>query len=118
MSLVDELVSFDYNAPGVASGWVYAQCEVCDAHTAGTEATVEDWARRHVESRHTGGRHTHWIRPHEPLVLDPGDHIARHSEAAAEIRGVWFRWHDDSNVGIPAGFYTGGRYCNDPAVTA
>ncbi|MCG7592424.1 hypothetical protein [Mycobacterium sp. PSTR-4-N] len=84
MSLVDELVSFDYAAPGVAPGWVYAQCEVCDAYTAGTEESAQQWAERHVLSRHTGGRHTHWVRPYEPLVLDqtgPG----RHSEAAAEF---------------------------------
>jgi hypothetical protein len=39
--------------------------------------------------------------------------VGKHSEEAAEARGVWFRWHDDSNVGIPEGFYQGGKCAND-----
>ena len=77
-TLVDELVSFDHNAPGVAPGWVYAQCEVCDAYTAGPEESVQRWAEAHVESRHRHGRHTNLISPHEALVLDPGDRGGRH----------------------------------------
>lgn len=103
--LVDELIEFHADAPG----HVTAQCTACDAYTTGGESNVEDWAHAHIDSAHRGGRHTAWLRKHEPLVLDqtgPG----HHSESAAEIRGVWLRWHDGSDVGSVPGFRWGGRF--------
>lgn len=76
--LVDELIEFHADAPGVARGYALAQCTACDAYTAGAESYVEDWARDHVDSRHRGGRHTAWLRAHEPLVCDTSDRGGRH----------------------------------------
>jgi hypothetical protein len=39
-----------------------------------------------------------------------GDEYGKHSEEAAELRGEWLQWHDGSEVGVPAGFYHGGKY--------
>lgn len=36
----------------------------------------------------------------------------KHSEEAAEKRGVWFRWHDGSAVGSTPGFRHGGKAAN------
>ena len=43
--------------------------------------------------------------------------VGKHSEEAAEQRGIWFRWHDGSNVGWPPGFYHGGKFAQDRPVT-
>ncbi|MEH3142501.1 MAG: hypothetical protein PGN37_20480 [Mycobacterium kyogaense] len=75
--LVDELISFDPSAPGVAPGWVYAQCEACGAYRVAPQPAATDWAEQHV-TRHRGGRHCHWAAPYVPLVADPGDYAGRH----------------------------------------
>ena len=33
----------------------------------------------------------------------------KHSEEAAEKRGVWFRWHNGNDVGSIPGFRYGGK---------
>lgn len=33
----------------------------------------------------------------------------RHSDEAAELRGVWFRWHNGADVGSVPGFRHGGK---------
>lgn len=37
------------------------------------------------------------------------ERVGEHSEEAAEKRGVWLRWHNGNEVGVPPGFYYGGK---------
>lgn len=37
------------------------------------------------------------------------DHVGKHSEEAAEKRGVWLRWHNGADVGSTPGFRHGGK---------
>lgn len=40
------------------------------------------------------------------------EHVGKHSEEAAEKRGVWLRWHNGSDVGSEPGFRYGGKAAN------
>jgi hypothetical protein len=45
----------------------------------------------------------------EVIGLDEASRHGRHSDEAAEARGVWYRWHDGSAVGSVPGFRHGGK---------
>ena len=105
--LVDTLIEFDADAPGVARGFVLAQCTRCDADTAGNESNVEAWAYAHVET-HRHGRHTAFLSEHQPLILDAyfyeGRHRRTHSDIARPEAEVFYACE-----AIPPGFFSFNR---------
>jgi hypothetical protein len=42
--------------------------------------------------------------------------VGKHSEEAAEKRGVWLRWHNGADVGSTPCFRYGGRAASDRLV--
>jgi hypothetical protein len=40
----------------------------------------------------------------------------KHSEEAAEKRGVWLRWHNGADVGSTPGFRHGGKSAQRPLI--
>jgi hypothetical protein len=52
------------------------------------------------------------------LVTDERNNdVGKHSEEAAEKRGVWLRWHNGADVGSTPGFRYGGKAAQTAAVT-